>query len=99
MSRLWVRVMRDHRIEKQDACPCAWGEEAKALTEVCKKFDIPCPIWLPKHEREYDSFRRTAFTSEHFVEEIAFDRLEIEFLDDTGKKRRSTDPRNAFDGF
>ena len=96
MSRLWVRVIRDHRIEQQDTCPCAPGEENAALTELCKKFDIPRPIWLPKHEREYDSFRRTAFTSEHFVEEIPFDRLEIEFLDDTGKKRRSNDPRNQF---
>lgn len=96
MSRLWARVIRDHRIEKQDTRPCAWGEENEALTELCKEFDIPRPIWLPKHEREYTSFRRTAFSREHFIEEVPFDRLEIEFLDDTGKKRRNSDPRNQF---
>lgn len=96
MSRLWVRIIRDHRMERQDTCPCEPGEENAALTEMCKRFDIPRPIWLPKHEREYEAFRRTAFTSEHFVEEIPFDRLEIEFLDDSGKKRRSNDPRNQF---
>ena len=33
---------------------------------------------------------------EHFIEEVPFDKLEIEFLDDTGEKRRSKDPRNDF---
>lgn len=96
MARLWARIIKDHRIDRQDTHPCAWGEENDALYELCKAFDIPKPIWLPKHEREYENFRRTAFTKEHFVEEIEFDRLEIEFLDDTGKKRKSTDPRNQF---
>ena len=96
MSRLWMRVMKEHRIAKQETYPCEWGEENEALTEMCKKADIPCPIWLPKHEREYEEFRRTSFTQEHFIEEIGFDRLEIEYLDDTGKKRKSNDPRNQF---
>lgn len=96
MARLWARIIKDHRIDRQDTCPCVWGREDEALTELCKGFDIPKPIRLPKHEREYESFRRTAFTREHFVEEIDFDRLEIEFLDDTGKKRKSNDPRNQF---
>ena len=96
MSRLWARIIKDHRIDTQDTRPCNWGEESEALTELCKAFDIPHPIWLPKHEREYESFRRTAFLPEHFVEEVEFERLEIEFLDDTGKKRRSQDPRNQF---
>lgn len=33
------------------------------------------------------------------MEDVAFDKLEIEFLDDENKKRRSQDPRNQFDGF
>lgn len=96
MSRLWARVIRDHRIQRQDTISCAWGDTNEALTQLCKDFDIPRPIWLDKHEREYQSFRRTAFTREHFMEEVDFDRLEIEYLDDTGKKRKSRDPRNEF---
>lgn len=48
MSRLWARVIRDHRIEKQDTRPCAWGEENEALTELCKEFDIPQPDLAPQ---------------------------------------------------
>lgn len=36
----------------------------------------------------------TAFTADHFVEEIHFERMEIEFIDDV--RRKSGDPRNDF---
>lgn len=96
MARLWLRIISNHRIERQETCPVVWGGEKPALTEMCRALDLPCPIWLNKHENEYANFRRTAFTQEHFIEEISFDRMEIEFLDDTGKKRKSNDPRNQF---
>lgn len=96
MARLWLRILKNHRILEQQTAPCSWGEEKEALTEMCKQLDLPCPIWLSKHENEYSAFRRTAFTGDHFIEEIRFDRMEIEFLDDTDKKRRSQDPRNQF---
>jgi hypothetical protein len=96
MSRLWVRVMRDHRINEQDAVPCAWGDQKQALEEALKGLDLPIPMWLNKHEREFDHFRRTSFSPDHFVESVNFEKVEIEYLDDTGKKRKSDDPRNQF---
>ena len=99
MARLWAKIIIKHRISKQDTMPCVWGGAEEALTELCREFDIPCPIWLGKHEREFDEFRRTVFLPEHFMETVPFDKLEIEFLDDTDRKRRSSDPRNQFDGF
>ena len=33
------------------------------------------------------------------MEEVPFQRLEIEFLEDGDKSRRSNDPRNQFDGY
>ncbi len=96
MSRLWLKVMKNHRISEQLTSDCAWGEEKEILVEMCKQADLPCPIWLKKHEREYARFRRTSFTPEHFIEEIRFDKLDIEFLDDTDVKRKNKDPRNEF---
>ena len=96
MSRLWVKLIRNHRIVKHEAVPCAWGEEQQALVELCREFDVPAPMWLNKHEFEFDQFRHTAFTKDHFIEDVSFDRMEIEFLDDDGKKRKSNDPRNQF---
>ena len=96
MARLWVRVMKRHRIAQQATVPCVWGEQTQALQKALQDMDVPVPMWLGKHEREFQSFRRTAFLPEHFVEAVSFDRLEIEFLDDTGVKRKSSDPRNQF---
>lgn len=96
MSRLWVKVIKKHKIVMHESVTCDWGECAVALREVCRQFDIPAPIWLGKHEREFDSFRRTAFLREHFIEEVSFDRLEIEYLADDGVTRRNDDPRNQF---
>jgi hypothetical protein len=96
MSRLWVKAVRDHRVIKHEAPECAWGEQKDRLIEALKRMDYPAPMWLDKHEREFDAFRRTSFASEHFIEDVPFDRIEIEFLPDDGKKRLSKDPRNQF---
>jgi hypothetical protein len=74
-------------------------EVEEALTELCREFDIPRPLWLNKHYREFEEFRRTQFLPEHFMEDVSFQRLDIEFLEDDGKTRKSNDPRNQFDGF
>lgn len=96
MSRLWMRVVTRHKIVKQAEAPCTVPEVLDVLTELCMKNDLPRPMWLNKHESEFGEFRRTAFTKEHFVEDVNFDRLEIEFLEDSGEGRRSKDPRNDF---
>ena len=96
MSRLWVKLVKHHKMMKNDTIECAWGDQQQALIEMCREFDVPAPMWLGKHEFEFEQFRHTAFTKDHFVEDVSFDRMEIEFLDDTGRKRKSNDPRNQF---
>ncbi len=97
MDKLWVRLMKNHRMVKHTTIPCEWDEVQDVLTEVCREFDVPMPLWLDKHEFEFGQFRRTAFTQDHFVEDIRFDRMEIEMIDDEAPARRSRDVRNQFD--
>ena len=99
MPRLWARIIQKHRIAQQATWECAWEDAGDALTELCREFDIPRPLWLSKHEGEFAEFRRTQFLPEHFMEEVPFERLEIEFLEDDARSRRSSDPRNQFDGY
>lgn len=96
MSRLWVKVIKRHRIDRHEAMPCAWGEHMAALRELSKGMDLPEPMWLSKHEKEFEQYGKTSFLPDHFVESVDFERLEVEFLDDTDKKKTSRDPRNAF---
>ena len=99
MPRLWARIINRHRIERQATRECSFDEVEEALTELCREFDIPRPLWLDKHLREYEAFQRTRFLPEHFMEDVPFQRLEIEYLEDDGRTRRSNDPRNQFDSF
>ncbi|MBQ3424033.1 MAG: hypothetical protein IJH38_02400 [Clostridia bacterium] len=97
MPRLWARIIRGHRIIRQATEACAWEDVPEALTALCHEFDIPRPLWLDKHKREFEAFHRTQFLPDHFMEDVTFQRLEIEFLEDDENARRSRDPRNEFD--
>lgn len=96
MTRLWARVIVRHRIQRQTTVECAFEDVESAMTDICHELDIARPLWLKKHEKEFREFRHTAFLPEHFMEDVPFDRLEIEFLEDEARSRSSRDPRNAF---
>ena len=72
------------------------GSPAELLEEACRKLDIGRPIWLDKHQREWDEFGLTRFLPDDFLESVDFQRMEIEFIDPDAKKKKSTDYRNAF---
>ena len=59
----------------------------EALREICRRLDVQFPVLLPKHEREFSDFSRTSFLPEHFMESVAFQRLEIELLQPEEKKK------------
>lgn len=94
MLRLWARTVKKNRIARSETVDMP-GDLMEALGEVCALMDIPRPMWLAKHEREWDQFRQTAFTKDHFVESVPFDKLEIEQFDPDEKKKKSQDPRNG----
>ena len=96
MTRLWLKVITNHRISENFTAPCGANDTHDVLVDMCKQADLPCPIWLQKHEVEFARFRRTAFLPEHFIEEVSFDKLEIEYLDDSERHHKSNDPRNQF---
>ncbi|MEI6603536.1 MAG: hypothetical protein WCL54_08630 [Clostridia bacterium] len=50
------------------------------LRAVCKEFDISVPIWLDRNTSEFACFRRTTFTPEQFIDQVKFDKLQIEVV-------------------
>lgn len=94
MLQLWVRMIRKHRIIRSETAPFD-GDLQETLGELCTRMDIPRPLFLGKHEREWAQFGQTAFSKDHFVESVPFDKLEIEQIDPDAKKKKSQDPRNG----
>lgn len=50
----------------------------KCLLAVCRELDISVPIWLDKNTTEFACFRRTFFMKDQFIDNIKFDKLEIQ---------------------
>ncbi len=51
------------------------------LIQVCRMLDIQVPIWLKDNTREFAALRKTRFTREHFIEDIKFDKFEIQLIE------------------
>jgi len=93
MPTLWARSINNNRITAHVTVPLEDAPHA-ALEDACRALDIPRPMWLGKHEREYDRFGRTSFLPEHFIEGVGFDRLEIERVDPDRPREKTWDPRS-----
>lgn len=94
MVRLWVRIMKKQHILRSETIEMT-DDVQDALTQICAIIDIPRPIFLQKHTREWTQFQQTSFSQDHFVEHIPFDKLEIEQINTEAPKRKSHDPRNG----
>lgn len=94
MTYLWARMIHKHRIIASETIVLE-DDLLSALSDLCARMDIPRPMFLQKHEKEWEQFGQTAFTRDHFVESVSFDKLEIETYDPDEKKKKSMDPRNG----
>lgn len=94
MIQIWARAIRKHRIERSETIEVS-GDLQHDIGELMNRMDLPRPLFLSKHERDWTQFGQTAFTRDHFVETIPYDKIEIEQIDSDAKKKRSQDPRNG----
>lgn len=86
---IWVRLMKKNRIDKDMTAPCSLETWQEALENVCQKMDVPRPMILPRHERDWEQFSQARFLPDHFVESVNFDRMEVEFIDPDKKKKEN----------
>ncbi|MGI6192340.1 MAG: hypothetical protein ACOYI3_02070 [Christensenellales bacterium] len=67
--------------------PEEWLHEA--IGEICSSMDIARPVILKKHADDFQKFSRVVFLKDDFMEPVAFDRFEIELIDEEKKNRGS----------
>ena len=46
-GRLWVRLMKRHRVERDATVPCTRDDPEAALRELLPRLDLSQPVWLP----------------------------------------------------
>ena len=88
-GRMWVRAIKGHRALKDVIVPCQRAEPIPALREALRTIDLGMPIWMPRHQADWDSFALTRFLPEHFMESVDFERLEVSYIapDETRKPK------------
>ncbi|MDE7322162.1 MAG: hypothetical protein K2N73_05435 [Lachnospiraceae bacterium] len=82
MFRLWARTFKDNHMLR-DTVICDDSSETRthkvfhAVEEVCYQFDLGKPIWLDSNIADFKRHSKTRFLADSFIEDIAFDYLEI----------------------
>lgn len=88
MFRLWAKIIisgkmvKNITIENSDSSLNRTKKIFSALDEVCYAYDLSKPLWLDKNIREFKKNSRTRFTKDNFVDEIEFDSLDIEVIEE-----------------
>ena len=87
MFRLWARIWKDNHMLKDtviadSSAATRTHKIFRALDEVCNEFDLGKPIWLDKTIAEFKRHSKTRFTQDNFIEEIEFDYLEIQIIEE-----------------
>ena len=90
MFRMWGKIWKENRLLKDitivDSAPQTEKNRTKkvfdAVEEICYAFDLAKPIWLDVNIREFKRIDKTRFSRDSFIEEIDFDYLEIQVIEE-----------------
>ena len=87
MFRLWARIFSNNHMLK-DTVICDDSQDTRthkvfnALENACYEFDLGKPIWLDSTISDFKRHDKTRFTKDNFIEDIDFDYLEIQVIEE-----------------
>ena len=88
MFRMWGKIWKDHHM-LQDTVICISDYSLsrtdmvfQSLDDICYEFDLSKPIWLDSNISEFKRVSKTRFTQDSFIEQIPFDFLELQVIED-----------------
>ena len=87
MFRMWGKIFHENRMLK-DTVICIdtdlnrTRKVYQALEEICYEFDLSNPLWLENNKNDFIRHSKTRFTHDSFVEDIDFDYLEIQVIEE-----------------
>lgn len=88
MFRLWAKIFKDNRLQK-DLVICNDDDTLNrtkkvfaAVDEICYQFDLSKPIWLDVTISDFKNHDKTRFTQDNFIDSIDFDYLEIHVIEE-----------------
>ncbi len=88
MFKLWAKIFKDNHLIKDMVVENSSMELNRtrkiyaALDTICYEFDLSKPIWLESTVNDFKRHDKTRFYSDNFIEEIDFDFLEIQVIEE-----------------
>ena len=85
--RIWGKIIRDNHLLR-DTVVVLEGPERRTLKVfeglrlICMEFDLAVPTWLDVNVKEFQRIAKTRFRQDSFIEQIPFDYLEIQVIED-----------------
>ena len=85
--KLWGKIWKDNHL-LQDIVIQDESEDTRthkifhSLDKICYAFDLGKPIWLDANVEEFQRHAKTRFYQDSFIEEIDFDYLEMQVLEE-----------------
>ncbi len=84
--RIWAKNVTDNKIVNDYILQIKGTfdihEFPTYITTMCDKLDIPTPIILVKHIKNFLLFNSTFFAPDEFVESYPYDKFEIQLIHD-----------------
>lgn len=88
MFRMWGKLWKDNHLVRDTVINISDYSLSRtqmifqSLEEICYQFDLSQPIWLDANIREFQRHDKTRFSWDNFVEEIPFDYLELQVIEE-----------------
>lgn len=84
MVRIWGKVYKGEKLIKHNSIDvdehvCTFFDMLRGL---CEKLDIPTPLLLEKHVRDFNEFNMCLFKVDDFVEKVHFSKFILENITD-----------------
>ena len=85
--RIWGKIWTDNHLLKDTTIEDHSNDTRThkifhALDEICLEFDLGKPIWLDSCVADFRKHSRARFTQDSFIEQIDFDYLEIQMIEE-----------------
>ena len=87
MFRIWGKIWKDNHMIKDMTIEDGRTDTRthkvfQALETICHEFDLAQPIWLDSSIRQFQRTARARFYQDSFIEQISFDYLEIQVIEE-----------------
>ena len=88
MFRMWGKLFKDNHMLRDmvaindDPTLNRTRKVFSSLEEICRAFDLSQPIWLDSTINDFRRHSKCRFTQDSFVEQIDFDYLEIQVIEE-----------------